>query len=276
MKSTLLLNMNPSVQAYKAGLFISRGKGIHPDRIIDTHELIFVRSGTLGLFEGQRRFTVKAGQAVLLQPGRRHGGTEPYPPDLSFYWIHFRLRATAGASKTNHALRLPAQSAVSRPDRLTELFRLFLDDQETGGLTPLTADLMIMLMLGELAAVRPSPAAGDSAAAKLASRADLFIRLHFHEPLTASSVAATLRCNADYLGHVFRRAYSHTLTEAIHRHRHQKARALLLDGALSIKEIARVSGYEDAGYFRRLFRRQEGFSPSAFRQLYAHMYVNVE
>ncbi len=276
MQSNLALKITSPVQACNAGLFISQGQGIHADRIIDSNEVIFVRSGSLGMFEEQRRYTVNAGQALLLQQGRRHGGTEPYPAGLSFYWIHFRLRTAVSSTRAIHALRLPSLIAVSRPDRLTELFRYFLDDQETGCLTPVTADLMMMLILSEIAVVRPSPTAVDTAAAKLAGRADLFIRLHFIKPLTASTISAALRCNADYLGRVFQKAYGYTLTDAIHKQRHQKARSLLLDGVLSIKEIALACGFNDVGYFCRLFRRQEGFSPAAFRQLYAHMHVNVE
>ncbi len=39
MPSTLTLGVFPPVQALNAGLFIARGRGIHPDRMIDSHEL---------------------------------------------------------------------------------------------------------------------------------------------------------------------------------------------------------------------------------------------
>jgi len=276
MRSDMALEITPPVQAYNAGLFISRGNGIHPERTIDSHELIFVRSGRLNMFEGRQQFKVIAGQTLLLRPGRRHGGTAPYPPDLSFYWIHFHLRRTPASARPAHILRLPSLLTVSRPDRLTELYRHFLDDQETGRLTPLTASRMITLMLSEIVDVRPSPAADHEAADSLASRADLFIRLHLSEPLSTSTIAAALRCNSDYLGRIFQKAYGYPLTDAIHKQRHQKARALLMDGELNIKEIALACGFDDAGYFRRLFRRQEGISPAAFRQLYTHIHVNME
>jgi len=277
MPTALSCRFLPPVQACNAGLFISRGNGRHPDRVIDSHELIFVRSGTLGMFEEQRRFTLNAGQALLLRPGCRHGGTASYPTDLSFYWIHFRLRAIPKAMRPVHRLMLRSPLTVSRPDRLTELFRQFLDDQETGRLTPATADLMMTLLLSEAANTRPAPATDAEAAATLASRADLFIRLHFSELLlSTATIAAALRCNPDYLGRVFQHAYGRTLTDAIHAQRHRQARRLLRDSALRIKEIAHACGFHDAGYFRRRFHRLEGLAPVAFRRLYAHVHVNVE
>jgi len=35
------------IRAQNAGLFISRGQGTHPTRIIFSHELIFIKRGTL-------------------------------------------------------------------------------------------------------------------------------------------------------------------------------------------------------------------------------------
>lgn len=272
----LSLSVTPSLTACNAGLFISRSQGTHPDRVIDTSELIFVRSGRLDMFEGDRLFTVQAGQSLLLWQGRRHGGSRPYPPDLSFYWIHFRLKAPPDSSRPSRPVRIPQHAAVRRPDRLTELYRQFLDDQETGRLRPESAALIVTLMLCEVADTRPPLSAADDSLTALAAQADRFIRLHHREPLSASRLAAGLRCNPDYLGRVFQKAYGCTLTDAIHRHRLQEARALLMEEKLSIKEIALACGYADPGYFRRLFRRQQGLTPVAFRRLYSHLHVNTE
>jgi AraC-like DNA-binding protein len=276
MPDAVQITVSPPVQAFNAGLFISRGRGIHPDRVIDTHELIFVHAGELGMFEDDARFTVRAGEALLLRQGRRHGGTVPYPRGLRFYWIHFRLRPSADDAREGLRLRLPALAPVCRPDRLTELYRQFLEDQATGTQVALAADLLVSLMLAEFAMPRPAAVSPGSAPAVLAARADQYIQARYAESISAAGVAAALRCNPDYLGRIYRRAHGHTLTDAIHRRRHQRARALLLDGDRSIKEVAQVCGFEDAGYFRRLFHAREGLAPARFRQLYAHLHINSE
>ncbi|HOX08120.1 MAG TPA: helix-turn-helix domain-containing protein [Planctomycetota bacterium] len=279
-RNTLNLDPELPVRALNAGLFVSRGQGVHATRTIESHELIFVRSGVLGMFEEDRRFEVRAGEALHLWPGRRHGGTAPYPADLSFYWLHFRTAQRGrqiGRSAT--ALVLPQHARVGRPDRLTELLRRFLDDQESGRLTPLSGALLVTLMLEE-ASGAGSPAAAASAAASgaeaLAARADEFILTHFHEPVSAWDVAGNLDCNPDYLGRVYRRMRRMTLTEAINRARLRHARKLLLDSSRNIDEVARSAGFSEAGYFRRVFQRAEGLTPSAFRRSYARMHMNTE
>lgn len=272
----LELPLSPPVEALNAGLFVSSGRGRHPDRALDSNELIFVREGTLGMYEERRRYTVQAHEALLLREGRRHGGTDPYPDDLSFYWIHFRLRRPPLARAPVHRVRLATHLRVGRPDLLTELYRRFLDDQETGILTPASADLLVAQMLVELVGPPAPSSPTGGAAATLASRAVRHIQLQGSGPLTASGIAAALRCHPDYLGRVFHQAYGQTLTQAIHTHRIRRAKACLLDGELSIKEVATVCGFGDAGYFRRIFHRATGLTPAAFRLLHAHVHLNRE
>jgi len=259
-----------------AGLFISRGEGIHPTRVIGSYELIFVRQGRLGMFEGRRRFELDAGQTLLLWPGRKHGGTIPYPRDLSFYWIHFTLNP--GAMKYRPVILLSArQTAILRqPDRLVELFRRFLDDQESGCLTPVNGACLIIQMLTEVSRSFKNTMHENSSSIILASRAEDYIRTHFDKSISARDIARALRCNPDYLGRIFHLAFDCTLTERLHQRRIQKAKSLLLDGKLNINEIASNCGFNDAVFFRRIFERKCDMTPLAFRKLYARVHVNTE
>ena len=69
--------------------FISRGKGRHITRVMESHELIAVLSGELNMFEEERYFRIRSGEYLILQRGRKHGGLTNYSANLSFFWIHF-------------------------------------------------------------------------------------------------------------------------------------------------------------------------------------------
>lgn len=261
------------------GLFISRGRGMHPETRIDSFELIFVQRGRLGIHEDERSFDLQAGQTLLLWPGRRHGGTLPYPEDLRFFWIHFyppgELKSVSHPDALPN-LQIPQLATLTEPERLVEIFRRYLDDQESGRLHPVSSDLLVKMMLFEVAQASQLVRPATGAAILLAQRTRTTIRTHFAQPLSTSIVASALGCNQDYLGRVFRTVYGITLTEAIHRERLRMARQLLLDGELSLAGVAESCGFEDAGYFRRLFRRYEGMSPLAYRRLYAQAHINTE
>ncbi|MNJ00150.1 Bifunctional transcriptional activator/DNA repair enzyme AdaA [compost metagenome] len=52
------------------------------------------------------------------------------------------------------------------------------------------------------------------------------------------------------------------------RYRLRKAKELLLQEQLEVREIAKRVGYEDTSYFIKLFKRQEGVTPIRFRKIH--------
>jgi quercetin dioxygenase-like cupin family protein len=78
----LRLGFPLGLEASNGGLFVSRGVGVHPSRTIPSYELIYVRQGCLSLHEDGQQFEVNAGETLLLWPGRLHGGTSRFAPDL--------------------------------------------------------------------------------------------------------------------------------------------------------------------------------------------------
>ncbi len=118
-----------SLKAHNAGFFLSRGRDMHPHRTIDSYELTFVDRGVLGMYEEDKKFEIKAGESLLLFPGRKHGGTTKYSRELCYYWIHFSL---SGRTDKGQTISIPQHIPVKRTERLAELYRYFLDDQEHG------------------------------------------------------------------------------------------------------------------------------------------------
>ena len=56
----------------------------------------------------------------------------------------------------------------------------------------------------------------------------------------------------------------------LQRYRVNQAKPLLKNSQKSITEIALAVGFTDSGYFSRVFNRQTGMSPEAFRRLKPH------
>jgi AraC-like DNA-binding protein len=279
--NTLAVSTYCPVKAQNAGLFISRGAAMHPTRIIDSHELIFVKQGELDMWEENRTFHLEAGQTLHLWPGRQHGSTKPMELGLKFYWIHFDIgeRDSKDEYSTGDrfapALKVPQMSRMAQPERLEGLFLTFLKDQETGMLHPHSANLLTMLMLVEIAQSvdEGSGHAGDQHI--VAARAHTFIRINFDRPITTSKVAELLGYDADYLGRIYRKMYGCTLTEAIHRRRIRAACHYLMDSDLTIEQIAQQCGYADPDYFRRVFRRHMHVSPNEYRKECSHIHINT-
>jgi transcriptional regulator GlxA family with amidase domain len=57
--------------------------------------------------------------------------------------------------------------------------------------------------------------------------------------------------------------------EYVHSLRIEEAKQILETEALSVDEVGRRVGYEDAAYFRRLFKRKAGLTPARYRRKFA-------
>ena len=264
-----IIPVKSGITAFNAGYFISRGVGGHPIRVIDSYEIIYVMRGELRMFENDRQFTVPTGSALLLYPGRKHGGVGIYPVGLSFFWVHFGTGMTAAA---DFAASLPQQQVIAQPERMTSWFRRFLDDQERGIRSELQAELLIWLMLSEFQLTMRPPVTGGG----LAEKALEYIKVHFAEPISTATIGSHLHCNPDYLGRVFRTAYDRNITAQLVEERLRYARRQLLESAMNINEVMAACGFSDPAYFRRCFVRESGMTPSRFRRLYGKVYVNTE
>lgn len=269
------------LKAQNAGLFISRGNAMHPTRIIDSHELIFVKQGELDMWEEEQVFHLEAGQTLHLFPGRRHGSTKPMPAGLKFYWIHFEVETRNGEDERcledecTPAIKVPQIAFIPQPERLERLFRIFLEEQEIGVLHPYAANLLTMLMLTEVMQSAEEKMTEPDHLNAVATWAHTYIRINYDRPITPSKVAEALGYNTDYLGRIYRKTYGCTLTEAIHRRRVKVACQYLLDSNLTIAQIAQKCGFPDPDYFRRIFRHYMEISPGTYRDEYSRVHVNT-
>lgn len=261
------------IKVQNGGLFISRGVGRHPARRLRSWEIIFVEKGTLTIQEEERIFQVRAGESLLLWPGREHVGVEDFPIDLKFYWLHFEVNTPARQHPLLTQLAIPQQTTLHDPQYLISLFRQFLHEQEKLQRNA-SLEFILLLILQQISLAAQSEEPKDEGGTALAWRAQQVIHTRYHLPLSTSMLAKELHCNADYLGRVYRRVFHLTLTEAIHRQRVRAAEKLLSNHASSLKEVAEQCGFADVGYFRQIFRKHTGLTPAAWKRRYCKEHIN--
>jgi AraC-like DNA-binding protein len=258
------------LHAANGGYFKSRGQGCHPVRIIDSYELIFIESGILKIYENDFNFALPQGDCLILYPGRKHGGLSNYQPDLKFYWLHFMVDNKYRNIFENE---IPQQVSLLYPDKMTGWFRRFLNDRETGTGTDVQCDLLLGLMITELAKPRIG---GGSSSNALAIKTHDYMKVHFTDDIMVSDMAAWLGCNTDYLGRIFKQTYGLTINQCLNKMRISHSRKMLLESPMNIDEVAIASGYNDTTYFRRRFKAETGTSPCKFQKLYGKVHINTE
>ena len=69
-----------------------------------------------------------------------------------------------------------------------------------------------------------------------------------------------------YYGRLFKKNVGVSFTAYVLDFRLNKARHLLKDSMLNVREIANLVGYKDVNYFIRLFKKKYGVSPNEFKK----------
>jgi two-component system response regulator YesN len=109
-------------------------------------------------------------------------------------------------------------------------------------------------------ATRPRPAS------RVIRAALDYVHAYYRSPISLEEVAEAAAASPGHLSREFSQELGVSFVEYLTRLRLGRAKSALLEGKLSVKEIAVDSGYSDPNYFSRIFRRYEGMSPSEYAQ----------
>ena len=93
-----------------------------------------------------------------------------------------------------------------------------------------------------------------------------YISKHYAENIVLDEVAESVHISPYYLSHLFRDELGITFIEYVTRMRVERAKQLLSDSSRTVSDVAREVGYDDAGYFSRVFKKVTGRTPVAYRK----------
>ena len=102
-------------------------------------------------------------------------------------------------------------------------------------------------------------------AQRLVRQAMAYLHEHYAEPISRDDVARHVGLSDDYLTTCFRKELGMAPIAYLNRYRVNQAKQLLTETQQSITAIALEVGFSDSGYFGRVFRRETGLSPEAYR-----------
>ncbi len=105
-----------------------------------------------------------------------------------------------------------------------------------------------------------------SEAQRVVRQAMAYIHEHYAEPISREELAARFCLNERYLTRCFRQETGVTPIAYLNRYRIRQARVLLESGERSVTEVALATGFSDSSYFGRVFQKEMGLSPAAYRR----------
>lgn len=244
----------------------------HPDRVLDDHDLLYIREGEWTLAQDEEVYPLRTGDLIFLRAGSHHFSPAPCSVNARTMFIHF----TRLPGDRSHVV-IP-QPAISRyasgrevclqttmhcgdepsiPQLFKEIIDAFWahrDDQQR------RLSLLLSLLLNELSYISsrtpPTP------------KTDNWLTVLLSALHTDISRFYTLEEAADLAGMQTRTLSSRfrkVMGKSVHQYqldmKLEMAYSALITGNYTVKQVAENYGFCDPYYFSRVFKKRYNMSP---------------
>lgn len=263
----------------------------HASRDIDSFVLLQGLQGKVFIQQGDTKYELSPGYMMLLLPGVRHFGFQPSADDSSYYWCHFSFegavniaglpdlyrsisRHNAGSKNTN--IYLPVFFKLQNEERVSILFRQLIHVQKSSHYAHFHTDYCLSSVVSEITEQvfqYFSPFAGQTVSSRFDTALE-WVRINYDQQVSVGEIARRFNYNANYFSRIFKENVGLPLGKYINHLRIEKARQLLVDTDLSIKEIACDVGINDEKNFMKLFRKIENLTPTQYRNAFSYSHLN--
>ena len=250
--------MFENIKYVSSGKFVSKGMWIHPDRIINSFEIIFVIEGTVFINENGVEYTLVKNDLLILDPGLRHFGYRE-SSDTSFYWVHW-----TGSCPLPEEKKL----CIGMPYDLSLLFSQLLHYSNGVSLRE-SMDYITRLILAAVCR-----AWSESTESRMVNNIAQWIKNNSDVMIKTSDVARQFGYNADYLSRLFTRYYNKSLKKYIDQSKLQFIKTQLLNTNYTLREISDACGFSEYKYFLKFFKYHENLTPTEFCNTYYKTHIN--
>lgn len=236
----------------------------------DCAEMLLILQGRGSYTVGLYRTEVEAGDVILIGQGVAH---DEFPQTDDLYQT---LCLTFGSLALPE--REPGQFLEAQRTPVFHHPPQFLEMAALGGIINRHAEIHqpgdealcqhmargILELIAQMTAQDSRAPLSEQAA--LIAKLEAYIGGHYTEDLTIDRLSRLFYISPYHLSHLFKEQTGYSLKQYILRRRIGEAQTRLYSTRDSVQQIAASVGFEDAGYFSRLFTKYIGLPPVEYRK----------
>lgn len=264
----------------EADYSVTRGRMIHADRTAPFHVAIYLLRGSMEIIEDGVRYELLPHRLFFLKSGVHHWGEKPFEEGSAWYYAHFYCKepetwmeelpenvyydtkVSLHPSDNEKYITVPKLTDCEGNSRVQGYFQRMLEAHVHGNIPQASVELWRIFL--ECMKNASEDYVGNTYVRKLQE----YIQGHYIEGFDASDVEAACGLSYKYAGTLFKEAMGETIREYQRTLRIRRAKQLLTETDRPVTEIAQLCGFSDVFYFSKVFRAQQGCSPSEYRRTY--------
>ena len=236
------------------------------------HTALFITTGAARMAVGYDHYTVQANELLLVPAGQVYS-FQPHDVNTG-YLCHFHPELLRRAGTAEPALltgwgyplvRFAAAGAAEFVRVLLARMLAVYEAEALAGLDRLLPPLAALLAEASHAG-GPPPGPAPSAAARLTQAFKTLLSQRIRHEHRVAAYAERLHVTPNHLNKAVRTVSGQPASRWIDQALVLEAKALLLQTALPVAEVAAQVGLSDPSYFSRLFKKLEGQTPRAWQQ----------
>ncbi len=239
-----------------------------------SHELVHVLQGRARIEYRERSFAVEPGDTFIIPQGTAHRDVRTEGNSYRVLYTFFQWPGANSVIKSMDPAVLCAIPAGAKSQfhaKMKEMEGEYLGEAP-GARQRMGVILMeILLALARHSHPPKSPVSDAKRLVALTRRRRLaaevrqYLEQNHRKAFSLEELAAHHHVSPFHLCRTFTREFGSSMTDVLTMIRIERAKEMLEAGQLSVKEIARDSGFPDPNYFAKVFRKVTGLSPSEFR-----------
>lgn len=237
-------------------------------RVLNEYQIIYITKGK-GIFESDScsQTEVKAGTIIILFPGERHRYKPNGETGWDEYWIGVKGEIMDNLAKKSFFKPDNPCLYIGFNETTFDIFNCIIEKtkQEGPGYQPLISGAALHL-LGSFHSIIKQNSVESEDKEVIINKARLLFRSNIAEDFSPEIAAEQLQVGYSWFRKVFKTHTGLSPGQYYIQLKIERAKSLLNDPGIPIKQISSDLRFDSYFYFSKLFKKRTGLTPSEYRK----------
>lgn len=214
-----------------------------------------------------KRYPISAGDCVWLDCTRPYSHESSADDPWSLMWVHFDGCAAKSYYESFHyhgnSFLFRPRNLIPFTDALTQLYQI---QQTKTSLMELISNKYITDIITLCFTESRIEHEGEYSIPEKLRQIHSYLEEHYAEKITLEKLSAQFFISKFHLSREYKKTYGVTLFNDLTAKRISHAKSMLRFTDNSIESIAMAAGFQDAGYFSKVFKKSENMTPIEYKK----------